>query len=389
MDFISLAAITFLLYTSNCIQGVTWIEGGRTGYYYFSKISNSTYFYVCLQQILIICYLLYLKIKKKSIKIKKDVTIINESKYWRLLLFFCYTVFGYTIFFQIGISSFFSYASKSTLIENVSFLFSIAIWGAILMCVYFAKHDKWKKCLASGVLILITLVLGSRSYFVTTLIGIFFVKRAYIVDSFRSNIKLSFLGLLLVFLLIQYKNIYMAVRALDFSTVAMILASSDINDTFSDIAEFRIVFSLYDYIVRNDYSLSIGDSLARVFSIVPFLNDLFQTTESARMASIVKNSIFNASYGLGSNFWGESFAMGGGVFLMVMTIIWLRLLDLANKSLMKNSIYTPFVLVIATYCAFYIHRLDWVQVCGCIKSIFLLFIFWKIFSKKSKALWTK
>ena len=186
-------------------------------------------------------------------------------------------------------------------------------------------------------------------------------------------------GILLIFVLIVYKNVYSAIRALDLSTAVAILKNPAIYSDLLDIGEFRINLSVYNYIVNTEFHIPMVDSLARVLSIIPFFNNLFPTTIPIRFSTIIQNNFFSSSYGLASCFWAELYAMGGTIFLAVVTIIWAFLMKFASRKLnrgLTNS--TPFLVTVISYCGFYIHRLDWIQMYGCVKSVVLFYIAWWI-----------
>ena len=393
-DFLSFGALTFVFYTINCAFGETWITGGRTGYYYNSRISKVTYAYIFLQ---LACILFYLYKEKKGVEfvlgplnnrriLKSGLTNENGvgekvslEPFWTTLLWASVFMIMYTIIFNIGVTNFFSYSRKSEFAENVSSLYSFGIWGSVISFLHAVQYSNKKKEWISFAMVLITLILGSRAYFVTIIIGAIVIKYGEVKNTIRTNFKTIVGGVLLVIFLMFFKEIYQDLRALNFSAVKSGLLESSITMSLNDIAEFRTVFSLYDYVVTSGFKLPILDSLARVLSIIPFLNKIIPTSEPLRMSRIMKLSL-NSSYGVGGNFWAETIAMGGGVFLCFVTFVWLHYLKKANRSIYNKCDTSAFPITVASYCAFYIHRLDWVQVFGCIKSvlvIYLVYCFWK------------
>ena len=176
-----------------------------------------------------------------------------------------------------------------------------------------------------------------------------------------------------------YKYIYVAVRALDFASAKSILSSSDVSFNLLESGEFITVFSNYDYIVRHNFSYPFEDVLARFVSIIPFANNFIETKYDLRLAVTAQYDFYDIHYGAGSNFWGESYAMGGMFFVFLITFLWLYLLDKAYMRLQKNNGSAIFIALVGTYCSFYIHRLDWVQALGCIKAVFLYYILYEVF----------
>ena len=384
-DFLSFGALTYVLYTINCAFGQTWITGGRSGFYYNSVISNATYILVIIQMCVILIYLYKEKMgiqftlgKSGSKSDDEDNGEINFEMFWNLLLSFSVLVILYNLIFNIGISNFFSYARKSTLLENVSGLFSFGVWGIVISFLHAVQISDKKKAILSFGMVLILLVLGSRSYFVTIIIGSIVIKNGRIRSTLRQNIKTILLGAFIVLFLLVFKNIYQDLRALNFAAIPKDIIESAIWTGASDIGEFRTVFSIYDYVASSGFSLPITDTIARIVSIVPIINNFIPTSYPVRLSSIMKASL-SSSYGLGGNFWAESIAMGGGVFLVAITIIWLILLKKSNKYvLVTTREKSVFVITAASYCSFYIHRLDWVQVLGCLKSVLVFYILYFI-----------
>lgn len=222
--------------------------------------------------------------------------------------------------------------------------------------------------------------IGSRAYVTTAIVVVLVYNWEKIKFSIKTNLKLFVIGGLLLFAILVYKEIYIYVKDFDFNKVASILLNSQTYiDTLSDNAESRVVFSIYNYVITNNFQLSNVDTFARVMSIFPIANDFIDTTLSVRFSTIMMNNVFNTTYGLASNFWAESYAMWGikGIFLA--QFIWMLVLFKCNKYfyMLKNK--SCFILTIASYCSFYINRLDYVQVFGMIKSVLFVYFIW-IFS---------
>lgn len=386
-DFLSIAAVSFVLYTSNCITGRVWIEGGRLGTYYQSNIIPLTYMLIICQMLIII---LSMHISFINGKAKWSRSIIQEESlgyeeyseaehthfYWDVLLIFSVFEFIYTIFFQIGILSFFSYTRKNDLYEMTGVLYSLAVWGSVLCFMYGIQKGKKVFSIISMILILVTVISGSRAYLATALVGYIVIRAKKIKKVKVSNRRMIVLGIIAFFFLLFYKNIYSEVRALDFGAVYKIITSPETYANILDINEFRITTSIYNYVVEEGFRLPVGDSIARLVSIIPFINNVIPTSYSLRFSSIAMNDFFGASYGLANSFWAEIYAMGGILLLMIVTGIWLHFIKWYNNFINGKAKMSPFALTIAAYCSFYIHRLDWLQVWGCIKSVLVFYLIW-------------
>ena len=225
-------------------------------------------------------------------------------------------------------------------------------------------------------MIIITALIGSRAYLAPAILGLFILKGKDVKRVFRNNIRVFIRIGLLFIALIVFKQVYRAVRALDFKEIFNLIDEGYIIESILFNGEGRTVFSIYNYEVMNSFRLPLTDTLVRILSIVPFVNNIIPTSYPLRFSRIARNSFFSAGYGVGSNFWAESIAMGGILFMLAITLLWILLLKMAhNRIKLKNF---PYIAVVATYCSFYIHRLDWLQVMGCIKSIILIFILMSI-----------
>lgn len=390
-DFLSIAAISFVFYTSNCITGKVWIEGGRAGVYYTSNIKVETYILILCQMILIILSM-YRTIHGKRIIWPTKVNFLTGSgngfaafmksdhcfTFWRILMVFNVSVFIYTIFFQIGLATFFSYTRKGDLYNQTGVLYSLAVWGSVLCFMYGMHKHKRLYMIAAILLILMTFISGSRAYLATALVDVIVIKAKRVRNIIKSNTRVIIFGIFAFLFLLVYKNIYSEVRALDFEAVLRILSSPKTYSNMLDIAEFRIILSIYNYVIENSFHLPFTDSIVRVVSIVPFVNDYIGTSYPLRFSAIAQYDFFGASYGLANSFWGETYAMGGFVFLMLITELWLYFMKWCNKFISGNGRLSPFIMVMACYFSFYLHRLDWLQVLGCMKSVLVFYLIWYV-----------
>ena len=385
IDFISVAAISFILYTNNCIVGEVWII--QSDYFaYHANINFKTYFLICTQLLIIYIYI-YLKrkkivfifgkrdiVEKKIYKREKNIGNNNDDIYFMIILFISITSFFYEIIFKIGISNFFSELSKSAVIERTSSIFGLSIWGALVCFFYYYSLRKKIYVIISASVLIMYLLLGSRAYIASAFVGLIIIKSFEWEKKLgkKSKKRVIFLTIIMFVFLIFYKVIYREIRAGDFSTAVTLLKDSITWNFLFDISEFRNILANYNYIIENNISFPIADTLARIISIIPFINDNFSTEYPLRLSVMLKEEI-NTSYGLGSTFWGECYAMGGIIFLLLMTFFWITFINyLNNKVKIRKS---PYTIVMAAYLSFYIHRLDWLQVMGCLKIVMLLYIF--------------
>ena len=389
-DFLSMSAVSFILYTSSCIAGKTWITRDSAGrMYYSADISTRTYLLVLLQLLLILAVILadYVKKRKRpGERLLPRGLLLSagssqpaaESVFWPGLMLGCALVFVYTLVARIGLSALFSGAHKSDLLSRVGGLFSFAIWG-ILLCFFYGVQTgrRWYVVL-SAVLILVTVLIGSRAYIAAALVGVLVMKAQVIRNAIRANRKVLILGFVAAVLLLLYKNVYKDIRALNFAAAVRTLTTWKTYADMLDVAEFRINSALFNYVVETGFRLPAPDSAARILSVFPKVNDFIPTKYPIRLATIIKENFFNASYGLASSFWAESYAMGRAPFLALITVLWLILVRRSGRHLQAPGRSSPFAVTAASYCCFYIHRLDWVQVCGCLKSVVFFYLVWLV-----------
>lgn len=402
-DFLSFGALSFVMYSINCAFGNTWIiRAGPLKYYYNENISTSTYLLVFAQQIVILAVLLWDKaeltvvngriVSKRRLRKAKEAESDSEEKanadgrkskkekeiFWNVLLAFSIIVFAYNFFIKVGITRIFSSSSKSEIMGGTSGLFSYAIWGAILSFFHGVQVSSKKKTIIAALPLIFIFFIGARSYLVVIAAGFIVMKAGNRKYSFKNNIKIAVIGLVMIFLLLVFKIVYKDLRNLDFAAVKADLERTSVMTSLSDIEEFRIVFSLYDYTVRENLSLPAIDILGRVVSVVPFANRLITTKYPLRYSSWMVER-FQATYGLGSNFWAENWAMGGTVLLLIITLLWLVFLRKSDGYIGRKKNTSVFLITMASYCSFYIHRLDWAQILGCLKSVVFFYIIYLIF----------
>ena len=382
IDFVAVGAVTFILYSIPCVSGETWVFS-LGDFVYFDSVASKTYLCVNLQLAVIFLFTCFVKTKDddlSSYNISIDEVENKKSLFWRNLLIVCVIVFAYNILFVVGLDKFFSDAHKSEVIEEFTGAMSIATWGALACFFYFFARGEKTEYIISFLMVFFLFILGSRAYITTAILGAFFVKSNGSIRSFWDKAKIIIIGAVVVSFLAIYKYVYVAVRGLDFDSVEQILTDSDgVSFNLLNNEEFITVFSIYNYVVDSNFEFPIEDTVARCVSIIPFANSLIDKHYSIRLADIAKDQFFGTHFGVGSNFWAESYAMGGILFVLLITVLWLFLLNIANDKLKRNK-DRPFIVLVATYCSFYIHRLDWVQVFGCMKNAILIYLLYMMFS---------
>ena len=384
IDFLSIAALSFILYSSNCLIGKVWVE--QSGYNaYEADIHIHVYYLICTQLFVIYMFLLFRRNNVKFLRgnnsftrIKQDEKVENKL-YWTIILGVSVICIVYTFFCVIGIQSFFSYTPKADVLNKTSLMFGISVWGGLLCFFYnYIKSNKFG-IIVSVILILFTVLYGSRAYLASAMIGFLVItslgwkKRGKENNEnvLKSNSKIIIIGSIMFMFLIIYKLVNKEVRAGDTEAISKVLTDASTWRTMFDIAELRIVCADYNWIIEKHFRLPVWDVVARLVSICPFANKVISVEYPIRFSGILQQGM-RTTYGLANNFWGECYAMAGNGFVIVMTLLWMGLISKLNDRIKVSK--SPFLLTVASYLSFYIHRLDWVQVMGCIKLVFLFFI---------------
>ena len=371
IDFLSIGVVCFILYTIPCLFKETYIVSD-SGFYYYSLINDETYLCVFLQMLVIVFFLFkedYYKNKLYSIstiEYKSNLSFL----YLVAIIADCFLLNDLS---NIGIGRFFSTVTKSELLDELSLGFSLFLWGDIVALIFAIKNYKLGLIILSLPVVLFSVVLGSRAYIALVLVCLLVVKQKTLQNKRIpiTNIKYLFVGIFSIFFLMLYKKIFVAVRSLDYIFFQKLITGHGFGDLFASslsIGEFRCVFSLYDYTIFSELSLPFEDFIARILSFIPTLGDILGARYPIRYSKLVVK-IFDSTYGLASNFWAETMAMGGPIFLVFITFIWLTCLQKANTFLIKNNIVSTYYIVFAAWLSFYIHRLDWVQISGLFKIL--------------------
>ena len=378
-DLYTIAVLSYIFYTLVCVIGETWITRS-SGYYYYAKIDKVTYLCV-YAQLFVINFFPYL-IKTKRVRKENAHLLIQKDLggkvAYEIIFVSSSLVFLYNFFFSIGIKDFFSLTSKSELMNSANTLFSYAIWGILISFTYGIQSKRKVIFLVSAFILFILLVMGSRSYLILAILILLLVKADLVKKTVSANWKKIVVLVILMFIFMIYKEIYKYIRAMDFEAVISALENYKTYLSVFTNGETRTTFSLYNFVISEEYRIPFKDSLARILSVLPFVNNALSTSLPIRFSEIAKNSIFGSTYGLGSSFWAESFSMGSYAFLILATCLWISIIKKYHYRITVTNRTAPFWTVFMVYISFYIHRLDWVQMWGALKSIIVWYIVYRI-----------
>ncbi|MEG1256981.1 O-antigen polymerase [Clostridium sp.] len=390
IDFLSFAAFSFIIYTMPCLAGKVWIRGYNQ-YYYYSAISNQLYSIICMQLVLTLLYLMFYDFRKRYLLAKKK--LVNESndsqeinnKYnndkkekwictcFKILLIIVYASTIKNIY-TIGISNLSLHKSK--IIAEMSSFYTTSVIAAIVIFIYAYKNKKKYLKLFSLPIVLLNLFIGSRALITTLFVSLFVINSNRLQEKSKGKIKYLIIGIVALFFILLYKQIYILVKLGDWHAVFDTLINYDTYIKAVTPVDSTINISIYNYIIDYKYFLEGNDVLGRLVSFIPFVNNYIDVSHSLRFSQILKNEIFHSSYGLASCIWAEVYAMFGIIGIFIFQLLWLRLLEWGNKHIysLKTSVY--FILPTIAYLSFYIHRLDYLQVFGIMKSMLMIYLIW-------------
>ena len=176
--------------------------------------------------------------------------------------------------------------------NSANTLFSYAIWGILISFTYGIQSKRKGIFLVSAFILFILLVMGSRSYLILAILILLLVKADLVKKTVSANWKKIVVLVILMFIFMIYKEIYKYIRAMDFEAVISALENYKTYLSVFTNGETRTTFSLYNFVISEEYRIPFKDSLARILSVLPFVNNALSTSLPIRFSEIAKNSIF-------------------------------------------------------------------------------------------------
>jgi len=233
-------------------------------------------------------------------------------------------------------------------------------------------------------LVLLTVYIGFRSFaaiaFLTWLL-IFFIKKGKKVSLLRDYFLVNFFALIVGMMFFLYKGIYIAIKYKDYE-----MAWNNITDVnyllqvvFYNSEPFAIQRILSDVM---QYNFFIGlDNFKRI--ILTFLIFGNQTgIDTKTFNGYFQSYLYGeVGYGMGDNIWAHVYSSGGWLLLIIFIFLFSISLFLSSLKVYKGkSSFTPLLVVLFCYWAFYLHRNDLFYQLGLEKRILIVFIFISIIS---------
>lgn len=379
LDLLCIAGVCFIVYTIYCIPGV-----GISGFYR-PHLSPKLYSAVYIQLCIIIGVTLYIRKKedKKQIDALKILKINDEPKSSILLdkSFMIYTFiiacFAVLNIISIGFSTFLS--GKSNVWQNTNVFFIISLYGAFPSFAYGIHFNKKLIWITSTIIELTIFLAGARAFAATLIVILLCDKGQKFMENRKKSFKMYIVGGLAVVFLLIYRSVDTLIMQGDFEGAVQTLSKSETWLSAMEFNEPRVIIANYDYVLSKDFRLPIGDTIYRFLDLIPGMTRFIPIElKYPEYFSTFLQAAVNGSTGVGGTIWGESYAMFGMVGIFVCTFIWLLILKICNYFYNFKKPYSPFIVALGTYWAWYINRLDYNRVFQVGKVLLLCFLMWWI-----------
>jgi len=276
---------------------------------------------------------------------------------------------------------------KEDVLDGASRFLMLTGVGAALAAVLAFAQRRWMVLLLSTALLLFTVYIGLRVYFVMAIIAIFLVhlqrqgpQRVYI-----RNFSAIIVAVALVMTVFIYKCIYVLVKLGDYNQIFSLLADSEFYlDAVISSEPFTTQLVLNEVIhagfeTEMDYILYSVVGQVTLFSGEAGL--VFQSFNSLFQPALFPE----VEWGMANNIWAQMYAAGGWpLFLMFLAgFVWT--LRLAAKAMATGRAANRCGVALATaYWAFYIHRNDLGYELSELKRVLLVWIVVAVVSSVSK-----
>lgn len=385
IDFFCVAAIFLMIYNFHCVYGEIFISSHeQVGVsYYYSKILPQVYFIVIGQMAFLAFYMLLNDYKEKeelknNVKYKSFIvdSFDEETKYiiFKYLCAITWAIMLYNIFFKITLS--YITADKSLVWKRIGGSYTLANWMGMATFAYGIKNKKYVLSLLSSAPVILHFFIGSRAYMTVLILIIIMNYSQSIGRSMIKHWKIILLGTGAGIFILVYKKIYELIKIKEFAAALDVLLDPETYSFAARLGEPRIILADLNYIIDKNIHLGMGAIWDRIIEIIPFASSIFTSNYTA-VSSLLKEGM-SASYGLGSNIWGEFYAIGSYFGIFLMFFLWLKLLSWGNKCLRRNDYSSYFIIPAIVYIAFYIHRQDFVKVVGYSKGALCAFVIYII-----------
>lgn len=375
IDFFCIAAVFFVIYNFHCIYGVVFVSSHEHAgaMYYYSEILPQVYLIIIGQMVFLTVYTLINDNKERYVS-ENDIScapfltdVYDEETKYRIFKYLCviaWAIMLYNVFFKIGLSNI--SANKSVIWQRIGLLYTASNWMGMAAFSYGIKNKKIVFSILSAAPVLLHFFIGSRAYMVVLILIIVINYSHSIGQSIIKHWKIVVSGSLAGIFVLAYKKMYELIKVGDFAGAFSVLLDPETYAFISRLGEPRIILANLNYIIGNSIHLGFGDIWERMLYVIPFANNIFGSNYTA-VSTILRESM-SSSYGLGSNIWGEYYAMGSYFLIIVMFFVWLKMLSWGNNCLKRSDYSSYFIIPPLLYTAFYVHRQDFVKMAGYYKA---------------------
>lgn len=374
----------FVYYISSCVYyldaiiGVSFVRTGDFGQMSTVSIDSKTYWIMIINMLFILIALVIGRriknkrgpdqnyqnaiVEKEQYYTRKNV--IAEKYAIRVMILVCLIIAIFEIIPTI-LSSLGNSFSKADLLEDatsaVSYYKSIAMF--LMVYLFTQKRIKYGKLeyVLVVALMALTLLLGHRSYFVISIIGIIVTrinqntKEANLLALSRKNWKKILLVVICFFVFIFSKNIYSALFNGNLELVQSRLSDSSYYVNSFKENEFNVIFTNLDTVVKQNYSFPLSTYLQRTAAV--FVPVASRFIDSTPFSTAYQRDLFNTNI-RASTYLGEAYASGRIALSVISIIVVLFLVAFFDKRIgrVKSNMLRTFFIVSAVDFAFYIHR---------------------------------
>ena len=375
IDFFSLATVCFYLYHMPYLFGSFEYE---LLYLNHTSIGGLAYFYVSMIASVLFLAMVFFDFNiRGKVRVAKPLAPVDLVQI-RCVLGIAIVLFLYALYTE-GVSSLVNSKRGGGVMGP---LFGMSTWAFLIgLSLGLVNRHRLTICICLFCLLLSMLMTGSRSYFVVALVMcvlFFSAKNGEVVVV--KNLRIVFLGGLVLGVTLLYKPLYRSIQDLDYSAVGALLSDSETYKGAFSFGESYVVASHFQQAIDSDLSLGGAFIIHRLLSIFPVIPSLFESLTASdypRYSSIILSDYYNSSFGLASNIWAEGYALGGGLALCFILVAWIFVIYKSSVCwvLGYRSGVFPYLIPFIVYLSFYMHRLDITFVLGAFKVCVFFYIF--------------
>lgn len=221
--------------------------------------------------------------------------------------------------------------------------------------------------LNSFIIIIYTFLLGHRSFIVIGIISIFMyfvgTKDAVrLVDIIKKNRKKFIIFIIFLLFFLFVKNVFAAFLSGNYDLVLSRLSDKNYYiDTLLE-SESNIIMNNLNNIVTYGFKYDFYYFVLGILSLIPLIGgkllSMVNYISFETKMNYAFNSHFSEGIGIGSNYIGESYSIGGFLLLIIITILTLFFIKylISKRNKTCNPFTYIFISIILTYFTFYIHR---------------------------------